>query len=150
MKTVMADKRAAQEAAEILLAVLPKSEKTIHDIAYSFGLIAREVAIPLDQATDFITAWSERLRTASPDFKERYPRSAKPSQYRYQMCYAVRSAYYRTQEGPASRKFKSLTGKVAPPASFWDKTPSGTDNRPKRPCEITSQSAAAADIAISE
>jgi len=37
----MTDRIAAQEAAETLLAVLPESEKVIHDIAYSFGLIAR-------------------------------------------------------------------------------------------------------------
>jgi hypothetical protein len=131
MKTGRTDRKAAQEATEILLAILPESEKVIHDIAYSFGLIAREVDIPLDRATGFITAWSERLKTALPDFKERYPRYAKPSQLRYRVCYAVRSAYQRTQEGPASRKFKLLTGKEAPPAAFWDnkKTQPATDNQ---------------------
>ena len=133
------DKKAAQEAVETLLAVLPKSEKLIHDIAYSFGLIAREAGIPLERAMDFIIAWSERLKAALPDFKERYPRYAKPSQYRYRVTYAVRSAYQRTQEGPSSRKFKSLTGKQPPPASFWDKadeeerpTPKSSDRRPRR------------------
>jgi hypothetical protein len=114
------DGKAAREAIEILLSVLPKSEKEIYHIAHSFGLIARESGIPVERAMDFIIAWSERLRTAVEDFKERYPRYRKPSLYRYQVQYAVRSAYKRLQEMPSSRRFTSLTGKRVPPASFWD------------------------------
>jgi len=120
------DSKAAREAIEILLSVLPKSEKEIYNIAHSFGLISRETGIPIERATDFIVAWSERLRMAVPDFKEVYPRYRKPSFYRYQVCYAVRSAYKRLQEKPSSRRFTSLTGKRVPPASFWDR-PEGPD-----------------------
>jgi hypothetical protein len=116
------DSKAAREAIEILLSVLPGSEKEIYHIAHSFGLISRETGIPIQRAMDFIIAWSERLRTAVPDFKERYPRYRKPSLYRYQVQYAVRSAYKRLQEMPSSRRFASLTGKRVPPASFWDRT----------------------------
>lgn len=114
------DGRAAREAIEILLSVLPKSEKEIYHIAHSFGLISRETGIPVERATDFIIAWSERLRTAVPDFRERYPRYRKPSLYRYQVQYAVLSAYKRVQEMPSSRRFIALTGKSVPPATFWD------------------------------
>ena len=126
------DGRAAREAMEILLSVLPKSEKEIYHIAHSFGLISRETGIPIERAMDFIIAWSERLRTAVPDFKERYPRYRKPSLYRYQVQYAVRSAYKRLQEMPSSRKFTSLTGKRVPPASFWDRSTGPAGERPGR------------------
>ncbi len=63
------DMKAAQDAAEILLNTLPKSETGIHNIAYTFGLICREAGIPAEQAADFIMSWSERLR-AIPNFKE--------------------------------------------------------------------------------
>jgi hypothetical protein len=112
------DMKAAQDAAEILLNTLPKSETGIHNIAYTFGLICREAGIPAEQATDFIMSWSERLR-AIPNFKERYPLYRKPSFYRYQVRYAVRSAYARTQDRPSSHRFTDLTGKKAPDASFW-------------------------------
>lgn len=128
VNTVRKDGKAAREAIEILVSVLPKSEKEIYHIAHSFGLISRESGIPIERATDFIISWSERLRTAVPDFKERYPRYRKPSLYRYQVQYAVRSAYKRLQEMPSSRRFTSLTGKSAPPASFWD-GPGGAGKR---------------------
>jgi hypothetical protein len=126
------DGKAAREAIEILLSVLPKSEKEIYHIAHSFGLISRETGIPVERATDFIIAWSERLRMAVPDFRERYPRYRKPSLYRYQVQYAVLSAYKRVQEMPSSRKFVSLTGKRVPPASFWDRTGQDGEERPLR------------------
>ncbi|MHB8882922.1 MAG: hypothetical protein ACYC69_15600 [Thermodesulfovibrionales bacterium] len=115
------DSKAAHDAIEILLNVLPKSETGIHDIAYSVGLICRETSVPVEQATALVAAWSERLRMALPDFRERYPRYKKPSLYRYQVQYAVTSAYKRAQDKPSSRKFASLTKKTPPPASFWDR-----------------------------
>lgn len=113
------DTRAAQDACEILLNVLPKSETGIHNIAYTFGLICRDTGIPVDQATALIMSWSERLR-ALPNFKELYPLYSKPSFYRYQVRYAVSSAYKRMQDKPSSSWFEALTGRKAPPASFWD------------------------------
>ncbi|MDA8239764.1 MAG: hypothetical protein M0Z67_05235 [Nitrospiraceae bacterium] len=126
------DGKAAREAIEILLSVLPKSEKEIYHIAHSFGLISRETGIPVERATDFIIAWSERLRTAVPDFRERYPRYRKPSLYRYQVQYAVQSAYKRVQEMPSTRRFMALTGKSAPPASFWARPGQTGEERPLR------------------
>lgn len=115
------DSKAAQAAIKILFEVLPKSARGIHNIAYTFGLISREAGIPSDQATDLIMAWSERLR-ALPNFKELYPIYKKLSLYRYQVRYAVQSAYKRTNDMPSSARFKTLTGKKAPAASFWDKS----------------------------
>jgi len=115
------DSKSAQDAIEALLNVLPKSEKAIHNIAYSVGLICRETGVPVEQATALISAWGERLRMAIPNFKELYPRYGKPSLYRYQVKYALQSAYKRVQDRPSSLRFRSLTGKKAPAASFWDK-----------------------------
>ena len=127
------DRKAAQEACEILLSILPKSESVIHNIAYTFGLISRETGIPVEQASDFILMWSERLRTL-PNFKELYPLYKKPSFYRYQVRYAVRSAYTRSQDKPSSHWFKTLTGKKAPAASFWaNDEPLDKRARPGRP-----------------
>ena len=114
------DSKAAQDAIKILFHILPKSARGIHNIAYTFGLISRETGIPSGQATDLIMAWSERLRTL-PNFKELYPLYRKLSLYRYQIRYAVQSAYKRTNDMPSSARFKTLTGKKAPAASFWDK-----------------------------
>jgi hypothetical protein len=116
------DTKAAQAAFEILLNILPKSEKGIHNIAYTFGLISREAGIPVEQATEFIMAWGERLR-ALPNFNDLYPIYRKPSLYRYQVRYASLSAYKRTQDKPSSHWFEALTGKKAPAASFWDSMP---------------------------
>jgi hypothetical protein len=116
------DVKAAQAACEILLKTLPKSESGIHNISYTFGLICREAGIPSEQAVDFILLWSDRLR-ALPNFKERYPLYRKPSFYRYQVRYAVRSAYTRTQDRPSSQWFRDLTGQRAPEASFWGDVP---------------------------
>ena len=113
------DKKAAQDALRILLNILPKSEKGIHDISYSFGLICREAGIPVEQATEIIVSWSDRLR-ALPNFKELYPRYRKLSLYKYQVRYALQSAYKRTQDKPSSHRFKALTGQKAPAASFWN------------------------------
>ncbi len=129
---VMKNGKAAREAIEILLSLLPKSEKEIYQIAHSFGLISRETGIPVERATEFIIAWSERLRTAVPDFRERYPRYRKPSLYRYQVQYAVLSAYKRVQEMPSSRRFTALTGKSVPPASFWDRAGATGQERPRK------------------
>ncbi len=129
------DMKAAQDAAEILLNTLPKSETGIHNIAYTFGLICREAGISAEQATDFIMSWSERLRTI-PNFRELYPLYRKPSFYRYQVRYAVRSAYARTQDKPSSYWFRDLTGKKAPDASFWgDGESSGRKGRSRRPAK---------------
>ena len=125
------DTKAAQAAFEILLDILPKSEKAIHNIAYTFGLISREAGIPVEQATEFIMAWGERLR-ALPNFKELYPIYRKPSLYRYQVRYAALSAYKRTQDKPSSHWFEALTGKKAPTASFWDSLPLKKRGRPKK------------------
>jgi hypothetical protein len=119
------DKKAAQDALKTLMNILPKSERDIHNIAYSFGLICRETGIPVEQATDLILSWSERLR-AIPNFKELYPRYRKPSLYRYQVRYALLSAYKRQQDKPSSHRFRVLTGQKAPAASFWDNVPSLT------------------------
>ena len=123
-KTVGSNKeyKAAQDAFEILLNILPTSEKGIHNIAYTSGLICRETGIPVEQATELIMAWGERLR-ALPNFLELYPLYRKPSFYRYQVRYAVQSAYKRAQDKPSSQWFQSLTGKKAPAASFWDTMP---------------------------
>jgi hypothetical protein len=128
------DKKAAQDALRILLNILPKSERGIHDISYSFGLICREAGIPVEQATDIIMSWGDRLR-ALPNFKELYPRYRKPSFYRYQVRYALQSAYKRTQDKPSSHRFKALTGQKAPAAAFWDNLPTlATGSKPeKRP-----------------
>lgn len=125
------DKKAAQAAVEVLLSVLPKSEKGIHDIVYTYGLICREAEIPLEQASAFIEAWGERLR-ALPDFGELYPRLKKLSRYRYQVRYAVSSAYSRPQDKPSTHRFKTLTGKAAPEAGFWAKKPEGETRRAPR------------------
>ncbi len=129
------DIKAAQEACEILLNILPRSEDGIHNIAYTFGLICRESGIAVEQATDFIMSWSERLRTL-PNFRELYPLYRKPSFYRYQVRYAVKSAYARMQDKPSSHWFRDLTGKQAPAASFWgdiESAPSGRRGRPRKP-----------------
>lgn len=122
------DKKAAQDALKTLMNILPKSERDIHNIAYSFGLICRETGIPAEQATDLIMSWSERLR-AIPNFKELYPRYRKLSLYRYQVRYALLSSYKRPQDKPSSHRFRVLTGQKAPAASFWDNVPSlNTEN----------------------
>jgi hypothetical protein len=123
------DKKAAQDALRILLNILPKSERGIHDISYSFGLICRESGIPVEQATEIIMSWSDRLR-ALPNFRELYPRYRKPSLYKYQVRYALQSAYKRTQDKPSSHRFKSLTGQKAPAASFWDSLPASDTEKP--------------------
>jgi rubrerythrin len=74
---------------------------------------------------------------AFANFKDLYPLYRKPSFYRYQVRYAVQSAYKRTQDKPSSHRFKSLTGKKAPDASFWDTVPfaekkGGLGKAPKR------------------
>jgi len=123
------DKKAAQGALGILLNSLPRSEKGIHSIAYSFGLICREAGIPVEQATVVVMSWGERLR-AFPNFRELFPLYKKPAFFRYQIRYAVQSAYKRSQDTPSSLRFKTLTGKTPPAASFWDKLPeSKTRNR---------------------
>ncbi|MBI5639696.1 MAG: hypothetical protein HZA17_04645 [Nitrospirae bacterium] len=113
------DSKAAQDAIQILMNVLPKSETGIHNIAYTSGLIFREVGIPVEQATDLLIAWSERLRTL-PNFKELYPLYRKPALYRYKVRYAISSAYKRMQDKPSSYWFEALTGQKAPAAAFWD------------------------------
>lgn len=126
------DKKAAQDSLKILLNILPKSEKGIHDISYSFGLICRETGIPVEQATDIIMSWGDRLR-ALPNFKELYPRYRKLSLYRYQVRYALQSAYKRTQDKPSSHRFKALTGQKAPAASFWDSLQTlQTESKPEK------------------
>ena len=112
------DKNAARDALEMLLSILPNSEKGIRHIAYTFGLICRETNIPAEQAADLITSWSERLR-ALPNFTELYPRYHKPSYYRYNIRHTVKSAYKRTEDKPSSQWFKAITGKEPPAASFW-------------------------------
>lgn len=118
-KITKKDSKAAQEALEILMGVLPKSEAVIHNIAYTSGLICREAGITEEQATEFIMAWGERLR-AFPNFRDLYPRYRKPSFYRYQVRYAVQSSYKRMQDKPSSHWFEALTGRRAPAASFWN------------------------------
>ena len=90
------DKKAAKYAIEILLNILPKSGKGIQDIAYLVGLICRDTGVPVEQATEVIMSWSERLR-ALTNFKELYPAHRKLSFYRYRVRYAVQSAYKRMQ-----------------------------------------------------
>jgi len=114
------DSKAAEDTFAFLLNVLPKSETGIHNIAYTFGLICRETGTPLEEATESIMSWGERLRTIE-NFLELYPRYRKPSFYRYQLRYAIQSAYKRTQDKPSSHWFEALTGEKAPSASFWDK-----------------------------
>ena len=116
------DKKAAKNALEILLNILPKSGKGIQDIAYLVGLICRDTGVPVEQATEVIMSWSERLR-ALTNFKELYPALRKLSFYRYRVRYAVQSAYKRIQAQPSSRSFFDLTGQEAPAASFWAKLP---------------------------
>jgi len=110
--------KAAQDSLEILLNVLPKSETGIHNIAYTFGLICRETEVPVEKATELILSWSDRLR-ALPNFRELYPLYKKPSLYRYQVRYALQSAYKRNQDRPSPVWFEALTGQKAPEASFW-------------------------------
>ncbi len=127
------DKKAAKSALEILLNILPKSGRGIQDIAYLVGLICRETGIPVEQATDVIMSWSERLR-ALTNFKELYPAHRKLSFYRYRVRYSVQSAYKRIQAQPSTRNFYDLTGQEAPAASFWAKLPaSNTKGKPGRP-----------------
>ena len=116
------DKKAAKSAIEILLNILPKSGRGIQDIAYLVGLICRETGVPVEQATDVIMSWSERLR-ALPNFKELYPAHRKLSFYRYRVRYSVQSAYKRIQAQPSPRTFFDLTGQEAPAASFWARIP---------------------------
>lgn len=116
------DKKAAKSAIEVLLNTLPKSGRGIQDIAYLVGLICRETGIPVEQATDVIISWSERLR-ALTNFKELFPAHRKLSFYRYRVRYSVQSAYKRTQAQPSPRTFFDLTGQGAPAASFWAKLP---------------------------
>lgn len=124
------DSEAAHDACEILLNILPKSEKGIHNIAYTFGLICRDAGVPAAKATELIMSWSERL-SALPNFRELYPLYRKPSFYRYQVRYAVSSAYRRTQDKPSSYWFEALTGKKAPAASFWDNRQQPRESRTK-------------------
>ena len=129
------DKKAAQGALEILLNILPKSEKEIHAVAYSFGLLCREAGIPVEQATVVIMSWSERLR-ALPNFRELYPLYKKPAFYKYQVRYALQSAYKRLHDTPSSKRFMALTGEKPPKASFWDKVPeSKTRGRGRKPAK---------------
>jgi len=114
------DKKAALDALEVLLNILPKSENEIRHIAYTYGLICREAGILEEQATEYILSWSERLR-ALPNFKELYPLYKKPSFYRYNVSYAVKSAYKRKNDKPSSHRFKDITGQEAPAASIWAK-----------------------------
>jgi len=116
------DKQAARDSLELLLSILPESEKDIRHIAYTFGLICRETDIKLEQAVDLITSWSERLR-ALPNFTELYPLYHKPSYYRYNLRHTVKSAYKRTEDKPSSVWVKALTGKEPPEASFWVNIP---------------------------
>ena len=134
-----ADTKAAQAALEILLNILPRSERGIQDIAYLFGLICRDSDIPVEQATIAIMSWSERLR-ALPNFKELYPSYSKLSFYRYRVRYAAQSAYKRRQASPSYRKFRDLTGQEPPAASFWTMPqPSTTKQKPgKRPAKDNS------------
>ncbi len=126
------DIKAAHDAVEILLKTSPKSEANIHNITYTFGLICREAGIPVEEAMNFIMSWSDRLR-AIPNFRELYPLYRKPSFYRYQVRYAVRSAYVRIQDRPSSHWFKDLTGQEAPTASFWgDLPPLKKRGRPRK------------------
>ena len=94
------DKKAAKNALEILLNVLPKSGRGIQDIAYLAALICRDTGVPVEQALDIIMSWSERLR-ALTNFKELYPAHRKLSFYRYRVRYAVQSAYKRTKAQPS-------------------------------------------------
>ena len=116
------DKIAARDSLELLLSILPESEKDIRHIAYTFGLICRETDIKLEQATDLITSWSERLR-ALPNFAELFPLYHKPSYYRYNLRHAVKSAYKRLEDKPSSVWVAALTGKEPPEASFWVNIP---------------------------
>ncbi len=116
------DKKAAKNAIEILLNILPKSGRGIQDIAYLVGLICRETGVPIEQATDIILAWSDRLRSIA-DFKELYPAHRKLSFFRYRVRYSVQSAYKRIKAQPSPRTFFDLTGQEAPAASFWAKLP---------------------------
>jgi hypothetical protein len=127
------DKQAAKYAIELLLNTLPKSGRGIQDIAYLVGLICRETGIPIEQATDIIMSWSERLR-ALTNFKELYPNHRKLSFYRYRVRYSVQSAYKRTQAQPSPRSFHDLTGQEAPAASFWAKLPApNKKSKPVKP-----------------
>ena len=129
------DKKTAKYALEILLNILPKSGRGIQDIAYLVGLICRETGVPVEQATDVIMSWSERLR-ALTNFKELYPAHRKLSFYRYRVRYSVQSAYKRIQAQPSPRNFYDLTGQEAPAASFWAKLPaSKTKDGPGKPAE---------------
>jgi len=122
------DKMAAKTALEVLLNVLPKSGRGIQDIAYLVGLICRETGVPVEQATDIIMSWSERLR-ALTNFKELFPSQRKLSFYRYRVRYSVQSAYKRVQAQPSPRSFLDLTGQEAPAASFWAKLPAPKTKR---------------------
>lgn len=124
------DMKAAHDTIKVLLNILPKTESAIHNIVYTCGLISREVGIPEEQAAEVIMSWSERLR-ALPNFRELYPIYKKPSFYKYQIRYAVKSAYIRTQDKPSSHWFEALTGKKAPAASFWNTMP--LPSKKKRP-----------------
>jgi hypothetical protein len=127
------DKKAAKNAIEVLLNVLPKSGRGIQDIAYLVGLICRETGVPVEQATDVIMSWSERLR-ALTNFKELFPAHRKLSFYRYRVRYSVQSAYKRVQAQPSPRTFFDLTGQEAPAASFWAKLPPAkTKSKPEKP-----------------
>lgn len=127
------DKKTAKSAIELLLNTLPKSGRGIQDIAYLVGLICRETGIPVEQATDIIMSWSERLR-ALTNFKELYPSHRKLSFYRYRVRYSVQSAYKRIQAKPSPRSFYDLTGQEAPAAAFWAKLPaSNTKGKPRKP-----------------
>lgn len=129
------DKKAAKYALELLLNILPKSGKGIQDIAYLVGLICRDTGVPVEQATEIIMSWSDRLRTIA-DFKELYPSQRKLSFYRYRVRYSVQSAYKRIQAKPSPRSFFALTGQEAPAASFWAKLPaSRAKGGPGKPAE---------------
>lgn len=127
------DKKTAKLAIELLLNILPRSGRGIQDIAYLVGLICRETDVPVEQATDIIMSWSERLR-ALTNFKELYPSHRKLSFYRYRVRYSVQSAYKRKQAQPSPRSFFDLTGQEAPAASFWARLPaSKTKSKPEKP-----------------
>jgi hypothetical protein len=126
------DKKAAKYAIDLLLNILPKSGRGIQDIAYLVGLICRDTGVPVEQATDIILAWSDRLR-AIEDFKELYPSQRKLSFYRYRVRYSVQSAYNRRQAQPSPRRFYDLTDQEAPAASFWAKLPASNKGKPAKP-----------------
>ena len=60
------DKKAAKNALEILLNILPKSGRGIQDIAYLVGLICRDTGVPVEQATSVIMSVTGDMTTPLP------------------------------------------------------------------------------------